>query len=403
VFRTRRPQQGPAEFQLVGMKLPKGEPKVLMPGIYGRYSPTGHLLVVTAEGKLLAVPFDPDKLAVTGAPIGLLEGLGVEGGGFAVNLALSESGTLVYTTGGATASRRPVWVSRTGQETVVDPAWQPQGIINNFSLAQDGKALAVDVVQNGINAIWIKQLPSGPFSRLTFGDSSNMRPSWAADGRSIVYLAEVDNIGGTPVIRRADGTGSARELRPRKSVWGHAFETRDGRWIVLRSSVFEPGKGNIYGMRAGDTTLVPLVDGPATEGDPAVSPNGRWLAYASDESGASEIYVRPFPDASSARWQVSSTGGTDPVWSPDGRELFYIGGQNEMMRVTVAPGQTFTISPPESLFSTAPYSPIPPVPAFAVSPDGTRFLMLRETAAAERNELIVVQNWVEEMRQRARR
>ena len=403
VFRTRRPQQGPTEFQVVGMKLPRGEPTVLLPGIYARYSPTGHLLVVTAEGKLIAVPFDPEKLEVTGPPVGLLEGLGVEGGGFAVNLALSETGTLVYTTGGATASRRPVWVSRTGQETMVDPGWQPQGIVNNFSLSPDGKALAVDLVQNGSNSVWIKQLPSGPFSRLTFGDSSNGRPSWSADGRSIVYLGDVDNIGGTPLARRADGTGSPRELRPRKSMWGHAFETRDGRWLVLRSSVFAPGKGNIYGMRTGDTTLVPLADSPATEADPAVSPNARWLAYSSDESGASEIYVRPFPDASSARWQVSSNGGTDPVWSRDGRELFYLSGQNEMMRVPVEPGQTFTIGPPEPLFSTTAYSPVPPVPAFDISPDGKRFIMLRETAAAERNELIVVQNWAEEMRERARK
>jgi tRNA A-37 threonylcarbamoyl transferase component Bud32 len=403
VFRTRRPQQSVTDFQLVGMKLPHGDPKVLLPGVYGRYSPTGHLLVVSAEGKLIAVPFDPDKLAVTGSPIGLLEGLGVEGGGFSVSLALSETGTLVYTTGGSTGSRRPVWVSRKGEETPVDPAWQPQGIINNFSLSPDGKALAVDVILNGINTVWIKQLPAGPFSRLTFGDTSSMRPSWSADGRSVFYLADVDNVGGTPVIRRADGTGSPRALGARRSVWGQALETRDGRWLVVRSSVFQPGKGNIYGVRTGDTTLVPLVDGPATEGDAAVSPDGRWLAYTSDESGAFEIYVRPFPAASSARWQVSSNGGTDPVWSRNGRELFYISGQNEMMRVVVAPGQAFTMAPPERLFPTGVYTPIVPVPAFDVSPDGTRFLMLRETTASERNELIVVQNWTEEMRARTRK
>jgi hypothetical protein len=116
-----------------------------------------------------------------------------------------------------------------------------------------------------------------------------------------------------------------------------------------------------------------------------------------------EIYVRPFPDAASARWQFSAAGGTDPVWSRSGRELFYRSAQNEMMSVEVAPGAAFTISPPKRLFSAAPYSPVPPVPAFDISPDDKRFLMLRETTPTDRNELIVVQNWVEEMEARARR
>ena len=401
LFRTRRAQQTVQDFQIVAMKLPDGQPKVLLRGVYARYSPSGHLLVATAEGKLIAVPFDPGKLEVTGSPIGLLEGLGVEGSGFSINLGLSENGTLVYTTGGATAARRPVWVNRAGQETLVDPAWQPQGNVSTFALSPDGKALAVDLVQNGVNTIWVKQLPTGPTSRLTFGDTSNMRPSWSADGRSIIYLADVTNIGGTPVRRRADGTGSVLALLPRKSVYGQALETRDGRWLVMRSSIFAEGKGDIVATRSGDSTLVPIVNGPALEGKPAVSPDGRWLAYASDESGTFEVYVRPFPDAASARWQVSPSGGNDPVWSRNGRELFYLSDRNEMMSVAVGRGATFSIGEPKRLFSAAPYSPVAPISSFDVSPDGQRFLMLRETTPTERNELIVVQNWVEEMRRRS--
>ena len=113
--------------------------------------------------------------------------------------------------------------------------------------------------------------------------------------------------------------------------------------------------------------------------------------------------MRPFPDAASARWQVSAAGGTDPVWSRSGRELFYLSSQNEMTSVEVAPGAAFSFSPPRRLFSTAPYTPINPVPSFDVTPDGKRFLLLRETTPTDRNELIVVQNWVEEMKERARR
>ncbi len=203
------------------MPLPKGEPQVLMRGVFARYSPTGHLLVVTADGKLVGVPFDLDKLALTGPPIGLLEGIGVEVGGFSTNLALSDTGTLVYTTGSAARSRQPVWVTREGVETPVDSTWQPQGGIAALSLSPDGRSLAVDVVQNGVSAIWIKQIPTGPFSRLTFGDTANLRPTWTADGRSLVYVGNATTNGGyaDDAARRrhrhrADAGALALRLRP---------------------------------------------------------------------------------------------------------------------------------------------------------------------------------------------
>jgi Tol biopolymer transport system component len=402
LFRTRLPNQAAGDFQILAMPLPHGEPHVLMRGIYARYSPTGHLLVVTADGKLVGVPFDVAKLAITGPPIGLLEGIGVEVGGFSTNLALSGNGTLVYTTGNATRTRRPVWVTREGVESQVDSSWQPQGTIGSFAVAPDGKALAVEIVQNGTGSIWVKQIPSGPFSRLTFGDTANLRPSWSADGRSLVYLGNASTNGGTPMMRRADGTGTARTLIRTPFTFGQTFQTRDGKWVIARRSFFEAGAGDIFGAREGDSTLVPLVTGPATEIDPAVSPDGRWLAYASDESGVREVYVRPFPDAGSARWQVSTAGGTDPVWSHSGKELFYRSAQEKLMTVAVRPGATFAVEQPKPLFSTTPYIALAPIASFDVSPDDRSFLLLRETAPNERNELIVVQNWAEEMKARAK-
>ena len=184
-------------------------------------------------------------------------------------------------------------------------------------------------------------------------------------------------------------------------TFGQAFETRDGKWLVVRRSFGEAGAGDIYAVRSGDTTLVPLVVGPATEGEPAVSPDGRWLAYTSNESGVAEIYVRPFPDAASARWQVSVAGGSDPVWAHKGRELFYIDGKNDLMSVERAPGSGLSFSPPRKLFSTSAYTPNGPVASFDVSPDDKNLLFLRETTPTDRNELIVVQNWVQEMKARA--
>jgi eukaryotic-like serine/threonine-protein kinase len=406
VFRTRKASQSVADFQIVAMPLPQGEPRVLMRGVYARYSPTGHLLVITADGKLVAVPFDPDKLKLTGSPISLLEGIGVEVGGFSTNLALSNTGTLVYTTGAAVRSRVPVWVSREGVESPVDSAWQPQGVIAAFGLSPDGRAIAVDMAQGGNNAIWVKRIPSGPFSRLTFGDTGTARPTWSADGRSVVYLGNMSTNGGTPMTRRADGTGVARALLKSRFTFGQTFQTRDGKWTIGRRSFFEEGKGDIFGVREGDSTLVPLVTGPASELHPAVSADGRWLAYSSDESGTPEIYVRPFPDAASARWQVSNAGGNSPVWSHSGKELFYRTNQGDkIMSIAVhsGGGGSFSFDPPKAVIGAAPYVQTNPVHSFDVSPDDKRFLLLRETAPNEHNELIVVQNWTSEMEGRARR
>jgi WD40 repeat protein len=403
VFRTRLANQAIGDFQILAMKLPTGEPHVLMRGVFARYSPTGHLLVVTADGKLVAVPFDLDKLAFTGPPVGLLEGIGIEVGGFSTNLALSATGTLVYTTGSATRARQPVWVTRDGLESQVDSSWQPQGVITSFALSPDSRTVAVELQQNGNGEIWVKQIPAGPFSRLTFGDTSNLRPTWTADGRSLVYVGNSSTNGGAPTSRRADGTGTAQTLLHSSFAFGQAFETHDGQWLVLRRSFFEAGSGDIYAARKGDSTLVPLATSPATELDAAVSPDGRWVAYTSDESGVAEVYVRPFPDAASARWQVSIAGGNDPVWAHSGRELFYRSTTNALMSVAVRPGTTFSFDQPKRLFSTQAYVTIAPVQSYDVSPDDKRFLFLRETAPNERNELIEVQNWTEEMKARARK
>jgi eukaryotic-like serine/threonine-protein kinase len=403
LFRTRRPNQAVNDFQIVVMPLPKGEPKVLMRGVLARYSPTGHLLVLTSDGKLVGVPFDVNKLAITGPPIGLVEGIGVEVGGFSANVALSDNGTLVYTTGTAVRGREPVWVGRDGRESPVDSTWQPQGTISAFSLSPDGRALAVDLVQNGNDAIWIKQIPTGPSSRLTFGDTANLRPTWSADGRSLVYIGSASTNGGIPMSRRADGTGTPQTLMRSSFAWAHAIETRDGKWVVARRSFFETGAGDIYAVRKGDTTLVPLVTGPASEVMPAVSPDGRWLAYTSNESGVPEIYVRPFPDAASARWQVSTAGGASPVWSHSGKELFYRSADEALMTVGIHPGPNFAFDLPKRVFSTSAFVGINPIQSFDVSPDDQRFLFLRETAQNERNELIVVQNWTAEVAARAKR
>ena len=404
VFRVRRSGQAPEDFDIMGMKLPDGEARVLTRGVFARYAASGHLLVVTADGKLLAIPFDPEKLTLTGPPIALVEGIAVGNGGFGVDLTLSPNGTMVYTTGGAVASRRAVWVSRDGIATPVDPNWEPQGTINSIALSPDAKALAVGLVRDGKEDVWVKQLPAGPFSRITFGDTSHVRPAWSADGRSVAYLADQGGVAtGQPFARRADGTGPVRSLLSASFNFGQILESRDGRWLVLRRGGNEPGNGDIHAARLGDSTLVPLVTTSATEGEPALSPDGRWLAYVSDESGAFEVYVRPFPEVASARWQVSTTGGGEPVWANSGRELFYRNGRGELVAAEVRAGASFSVEEQKVLFSVTPYLDLGFMQSYNVSPDDRRFLMVREGAPSQVSELILTENWLQELKVRTRR
>ena len=281
-------------------------------------APTGHLLVVTADGKLIAIPFDPKKLELTGAPIALIEGIGVRNGGFNIDLALAGNGTLAYTTGGTLGSRRAVWVSREGGVSPVDPAWDPQGVIESARLSPDGKAVAVGLSREGRRDIWVKQLPEGPFSRITFGDTSSVRPCLVARRPRGPLRHRPLRLRRRAGLRPPGGRhrGRAPADSPRSKVdFGQIVASRDGRWLILRTAPIGAGSTDIVGLQAGDTPLVPLVASPAREFYPALSPDGRWLAYASNESGAFEIYVRPFPETATAKWQVSTAGGGEPTWA----------------------------------------------------------------------------------------
>jgi Tol biopolymer transport system component len=238
-------------------------------------------------------------------------------------------------------------------------------------------------------------LPDGPFSRITFGDTSSVRPSWSPDGREVFYIRDRAGSGVGPALaHRADGTGTGRSLLSSTLDFGQIAPSRDGRWLVLRTA---SGNNEILGLKAGDTTLVPLVVSPATELYPALSPDGRWLAYASTESGAMEVYVRPFPATASAKWQVSTAGGAEPVWASSGRELFYINGKAELVSAEIPAGATFSVGRQRVLFSVAQFFRPGPVPSYALSPDDRRFLMVREGEASQQSELVIAEHWMQEL------
>jgi serine/threonine-protein kinase len=403
LVRTRRAGQGPADFDIVAVAGP-GQPRhVLTRGIRALFA-AGHLLVVTSDGKLVAIPFDPDKLELTGAPAALLEGVGVRTGGFNVDLSLSKTGTLVYTSGSTLGSRRPYWVTRDGQATQVEPGWDPQGLIGTIALSPDGNQLAIELARNGKSDIWVKQLPTGPFSRITFGDTAGVRPAWAPSGRDVYFILDRAGVGTGPIFtHRADGTGVAQPLVAVNQDFGQIVPSKDGRWIVTRTPANTAGGGDILGFRMGDTTALRLVATPATELFPSLSPDGRWLAYTSNESGTAEIYVRPFPETATAKWQVSTAGGQQPVWGQSGRELFYINGKGDMISAEIRPGAAFAVGEQRVLFNTGAYAIGGGIHAYAVAADARRFLMTREGEALQESELVVAQHWLDGVRDRLRK
>jgi eukaryotic-like serine/threonine-protein kinase len=253
----------------------------------------------------------------------------------------------------------------------------------------------VALSRNGKSDIWVKALPTGPFSRITFGDTGSVRPVWAPDGRSLLYIADRTGSSVGPVYEhRADGTGNATLVFRSSMDWGQIVPSRDRRWLVLRSAQ-ATGTVGIFGVRQGDTAATPLVSSAASNMFPALSPDERWLAYGSDESGTMEIYVRPFPETSSAKWQVSTAGGSQPVWSKSGRQLYYLSGKNELVAADIRPGATFAVGEQRPLFSYGPFLRLGPIPSYVVSGDDRRFLMLREGESAQESELIVAVHWLD--------
>lgn len=368
-----------------------GAHRVLLRGLTPRYAASGHLVYVTVDGALMAVPFDQEKLALTGEPTTLADGIKVLGAGQA-DLGISATGTLVYAAGGSAAGQDElVWVARDGQATSVDPGWRHD--FGPLALSPDGKELAVSVTQGGEYNLWIKRLDAGPASRLATWASY---PSWAPDARRVAFVANSQQRSALDLdlyIGRADGSAPPRLFRSEAGFLQDAEYSRDGEWLLYRNG------SDLFAVRTrGDTTRIPLVTTPFHELAPRLSPDGHWLAYSSDESGRREVYVRPFPATASARWTVSTGGGAEPLWSPGGRELFYQNARRELVAVAVSSDTTFAIGVQRVLFSTVPYEDHTEIGrSYDVSPDGRRFLMIRPPAISD-DELIVVENFFEELK-----
>jgi Tol biopolymer transport system component/tRNA A-37 threonylcarbamoyl transferase component Bud32 len=364
----------------------------------------GQVVFTLPDGSVLAAPFDADAYRFQSPPVMVLDGVRVSG--VRADLALSHNGTLLFIPGSADGAlyQTVLWVDRTGVASPVDSSWRILGMNNpRIALSPDGTRLAFSTNASGNEDVWIKELPRGALSRLTFGDSIDMRPRWTPDGRSVTFLSYRDSSANV-YQRRADGTGTDSLLLDLEQVISEAFWSPDGHWLVLRTGATE-GTRDIWALRVGeDTRPRPLLVERWDEEVPTLSPDGRWLAYVSNETGRREVFVRPFPEVESGKWQVSTVGGVSPVWAHSGRELFFVSGAGELVSQAVIGGAAFLPGEQRALFDVQGFSGLQGdannYRGFDVSPDDQRFLVLRLGSVdltTPTTTAILVQHWLAEL------
>ena len=385
------------DAQLAVLSLATGEVKVIGPGSYPRYSPTGHV-VYGVEGNLWAVAFDLNQLETVGDPVPVQEGVLTKAAGTA-NFSVADNGSLVYLPGGAPAAeagRTLVWVDREGREEAI-PA--PRAPYESPRLSPDGRYVAVEVREPENTDVMVFDLDRETLTRLTFDPGVDGAPLWSLDGQRVVFSSDREGSFGV-YSRAADGTGQAERLTTSDTNQMPQSWSADGQALVVE----ETDDLKLISVGAESRTEV-LIGTEFGEFYPEVSPDGRWIEYSSNESGRSEVYVRPFPNVDDGRWQVSRDGAYAPVWGLEGQELFFRkSGSFEMMVVAVETEPTFTPGNPEILFP-APY--VAGAPARNRPWDGAddgRFLMITRAGAgdagAESTEINVVQNWHQELLER---
>jgi serine/threonine-protein kinase len=373
---------------------------------------SGRYLIYATAGTLRAVQFDPVRLDIVGDPVTVVEQVMVKPSG-AANYAVSRSGTLIYMPRGVTDQiplRSLVWVDRNGHE---EPISAPPRGYGPPRISPDGTRLAVTINDQGNTEIWIWDFARENLRRLTFAPGMDSMPVWTRDGRRIVFMS--DRAGALNFYSQAaDGTGPIDRLTTSAHPQWSTSVTSDG----MRLFGFDLGPGRTPGvivvhLGSSGTQLpertaqgakgTPVVESLFRGAFPDVSPDGRYVAYQSNESGRDQVYVRSFPVVDQGVWQISTGGATRPVWARSGRELFYLDESGALIAVPVrTSGATLVVGGPTILFD-ARYVESNPARHYDVSPDGQRFVMLKDRAvdpSATPASMVVLQHWVEQLEQR---
>ena len=384
-----------------------GEHRLVLSGVkWARYAETGQL-VYALDGRLMAINFDPHSMKTSGQPVALADSI-TRGD---LPFELTRAGTLVTREQGVGSEEfEMAWVDRTGRSTPVDTAWRFDltrfAADQGWALSPDGSRLVIGLATDAGDQIWVKQLPAGPLSRVSFDPAAATRPHWSRDGRAVTFLS-YRGTGGV-YEHRADGLGEDSLLQA--GGFDEAVLSPDRAWLVMRagSNGSVAGGRDIIAVRtSGDTARQKLIVTPFDEEAIAISPDGKWIAYQSDETGRTEVFVRSFPNTSAYKFQVSNGGGAAPLWSRNGGELFFLATSGDMMTSRVRSGSSLSIAPPEKLFHVADdllrveyayYTP------WDVAPDG-RFIMARalRSSGANATTVVIAENWLQELKARMKK
>ncbi len=410
--------EGIENAQIAVLDLQTGQKKILVRGgSDARYVDTGHLVYANA-GTLSAVRFDLARLEVTGDPVSVLEQVTIARTTGTADVALSQTGTLAYVSGGASSAavRTLTWVTRQGHE---EPIAAPPRAYELLRISPDGTRVALEI-RDQENDIWVWDLKRAALARLTFNAGADYAPVWTHDSLRIIFGSDRDGSAPNLYWQAADNTGTIDRLTTSPNAEFPSSISPDGSrllfheispktradidMLVLKALETPPGQTPAAPLGGAARSTAPLIQTSFTENSAAISPDGHWVAYQSNESGSVQIYVRPFPAVDGGHWQITTSGGTRPVWARSGRELFYEGNGALMTVALRASGTLFTAGNPAKLFDVAPYY-------FAgnsgttydVSDDG-RFLMIKPVSAlgstTTRPHLVVVEHWTEELKQR---
>jgi serine/threonine-protein kinase len=367
---------------------------VLRGGGRPRITSTGHLLYASG-GTLYAIGFDRQRLQTRGAavPVVVSDGL--------LDFDVSAEGTLFYQSVPSADDRQMVWVDRQGREKSLG-APARQYIYPRIS--PDGNRVALDVITGGVDRdAWIWDLNRETLELFTKDPAHNPLVVWSPDGSQLAFGSERSGVSNV-YLQSADGSGEPRRVAPSGALQMPVSFAPDGNLLV---SVGVAGQQrDIHLMRLdGTAEIKPLIQGPANELMAEVSPDSRWMVYDSDESGQFEVYVRPYPDPyAGRRWQVSSGGGGQPMWSRNGREIYFRNFDGDMIAVPVVPGNDFRPGKPVTLFHGGSYignGGRGGGRTYDVSADASRFLMLKGSMKQRPPELVVVINWFDELRRLA--
>jgi eukaryotic-like serine/threonine-protein kinase len=363
-------------------------------GLQAHYLPSGHFVFHAPgvrEGELRAVDVE-QFLAPRGEPVSVLDGVFRSENGGGAYFAIAQSGTLVYAPG--SHARTLVRVDRNGRRT---PLLDEHRGFRHPRISPDGRSVAV-AIDPRPSQVWVYDIARRTRVQLaTTGHS--VGPLWTPDGRRVTYST---NVGRDPrgfmdlYWRMADGSTVAERLLARDDSQYAQSWSRDGQLLVFTDDTPANGSDILVLPLNGDPR--PLIATPANEYEPRLSPDGRWIAYHSDESGSPEVYVRPFPNVNDRKWTVSTSGGGWPVWSPTGRELFYMNGTTMMAVPIESSTAAFAAGAPVPLFN-GPFET--GSPQFDVSPDGTSFVMVEADPNARPTQVHVVLNWAEEVKRLA--